>query len=284
MKLWYFISEAFRSLVEGKMVTVVSIVTVAVTLFFLTVFSLVAININLWVDQYKNEASVVAFFDVTLSDSATTDLFTKIKASPKVSSAKLVSREEAYATFSQLYGKEMLTAVESNPFPASVEIVPSPSIDVVTLKKQLASIRGIESVSVSQEWIDTLKSFRDSFKVAALVLIVIILGVLYFTITNTIKLTVFARMDLLVNMQYIGASWWYVRIPFILEGVIQGMCGALIAWSGVKIATLFIGKFDLFTGGPHLLGMLLAIGAVLGFAGSLDAVRKIPSTAARAER
>ncbi len=280
MKLFYFISEAFRSLVEGKMVTLVSVITVAVTLFFLTIFSLAAINVNLWVDQYKNEASVVAFFDVNIPDSSAEKLFAKIKNSPKISSARLISRDEAYKTFAEMYGKEMLTAVESNPFPTSIEIVPNPSVKTEDLTNQLKKIPGIESVSVSQEWIDTMKKFRDSFKVAAIILILIILGALYFTITNTIKLTVFARMDLLVNMQYIGATWWYVRIPFILEGVIQGMTGAAVAWGGVNIMAVVLNRFHLFTGGPNLLWILLGIGAVLGFAGSLDAVRKIPSTAA----
>ncbi len=284
MKLFYFISEAFRSLVEGKMVTLVSIVTVAVTLFFLSIFSLTVLNINRWVDTYRDEASVVAFFDITLPDSAAQAIFAKIKASPSISSARLVSRAEAYKTFSELYGKEMLAAVESNPFPASVEIVPHATTNPDALRKQLVNLKGIESVAVSQEWIETLQKFRDSFKIAAAVLILIILGALYFTITNTIKLTVYARMNLLVNMQYIGAGWWYVRIPFILEGIIQGMGGAAISWVGVQFMAGFLNRFHLFTGGPNLLWILLGIGAVLGFAGSLDAVRKIPSTAARAER
>ncbi len=254
--------------------TFVSIFTVAITLFFLTVAYLVMENVSRWVDQYNHQSSVVAYLELTLQDSTQTTLLKKVHKFPEVDKALLISRSDAYTMFASLYGKELLSAVEENPFPASIEIDPLETASLARLEKRLSQLPGVESVSVSKEWISSLTRFQSYLSKGIVALIVIMLLALYFTITNTIKLTVYARRELVINMQYVGASPWYIRTPFILEGMIQGVSGAFIAWTGVGILSLLLQRFSLFWGGSLLFVIMISSGAILGFLGSYGAVRK----------
>jgi cell division transport system permease protein len=273
-KITYFFREAFRALVEAKLMTFVSIFTVAITLFFLTVAYFGMENVNRWVDHYNHQSSVVAYFQLDLPEPQQTALYELIAKDSAVESAKLVTRAEAYGLFSSLYGKELLSAVEENPFPASVEIDPREASSLAQLEQRITAMDGVESVSVSKEWLASLNQFQRYLQWGIAALIVIILLALYFTITNTIKLTVYARRELVVNMQYVGASRSYICTPFILEGMIQGVAGAVLAWFGVETIAVLLSKFSLYWGGTMLLPLMLTLGGVLGFLGSLDAVRK----------
>jgi cell division transport system permease protein len=273
-QLPYFFREAFRALVEAKRMTFVSIFTVAITLFFLTIAYLGMENVSRWVEQYNHQKSVVAYLELTLPESDQKTLLKEVQKLPGIDKASLISRSEAYTMFASLYGKELLSAVEENPFPASIEIDPLESSSLVQLEKKLSRLSGVESVSISKEWISSLTRFQDYLSKGIGVLIVIMLLALYFTITNTIKLTVYARRELVINMQYVGASPWYIRTPFILEGMIQGVCGAFIAWAGVGVLSLLLQRFSLFWGGSLLFIIMILSGAILGFLGSYGAVRK----------
>ncbi len=254
--------------------TFVSIFTVAITLFFLTVAYFGVENVNRWVDHYNHETSVVAYLQLDLTESEQLTLFKKVETLPEIENANFISRSEAYTLFASLYGKDLLSSVEENPFPASIEITPEENNSLGELDEKLKSFQGIESVSVSKEWLASLNEFQKYLQLGISILVVVIIVALYFMITNTIKLTVYARRELVVNMQYVGASAWYIRTPFILEGMIQGVSGAFLAWIGVEVISVGLSHFSLYWGGTTLFPIMIGMGALLGFLGSLDAVRK----------
>ncbi len=272
--LFNSVREAFRSLVEAKMVTFVSIMTVAITLFFLTLTYLVVQNVGIWFEQFEDRPTIVAYLDLNLtpeSEQSATDAIAQLH---EIDSINFISRDEAYLIFSKLHGKDMLTSVEGNIFPASVEINPSETISPRSLEQKLMNIEGVESVAVARELLDTVKRFRRYLHISAIVLALIMIFALFFTITNTIKLTVYARQELVRNMQYVGASRWYIRTPFILEGMIQGGLGAFAAWIGIELLALLTISFSLYWGGYYLLPFMLLVGGSLGSFGSLTAVRR----------
>ncbi len=272
--LFNSVREAFRSLFEAKLVTFVSITTVAITLFFLTLTYLVVHNVGTWFEKLEENPTVVAYFELDLTEDGERNVANLIEEFPEIDSMKFVSRDDAYLIFSELHGKEMLTSVEGNIFPASVEIIPSDTVSTRALEQKLTAIDGVESVSVARELLDKVQTFRRYLNIGAAVLSLIMVFALFFTITNTIKLTVYARQELVRNMQYVGATRWYIRTPFIIEGMIQGVLGSFTAWIAIELLALLTISFSLYWGGYHLLPAMLLIGATLGSIGSLTAVRR----------
>lgn len=255
--------------------TFVSTITVAITLFFIMLVYFGIENLDRWVEQYNDEATIVAYLELSLNDDLQDTVVSKANRIDGIETVTFISRTDAYHTFSSLYGKELLSSVEENPFPASLEISLHENVDAKQVEQSLTEISGIESVSVSRDWLEGFERFRKYLRIAVNAVVVIIFLALYFTITNTIKLTVYARQELIRNMQYVGATYWYIRTPFLLEGVIQGGVGALLAWSGLSLISLALQRFSLFWGGEYLLPVMIAIGTILGFVGSLDAVRNV---------
>jgi len=272
--LFNSVREAFRSLAEAKMVTFVSIMTVAITLFFLTLTYLVVQNVGIWFEQFEDRPTIVAYLELDLTTDQELFVSEQITLISEIDSTTFISRDDAYLLFSKLHGKEMLTSVEGNIFPASVEIIPSDTASARSLEQELIAIDGVESVAVARELLDAVKRYRRYLHIGAIVLAMIMVFALFFTITNTIKLTVYARQELVRNMRYVGASRWYIRIPFIIEGMLQGVLGAFAAWIGIELLALLTISFPLYWGGYYLLPAMLLIGGSLGSFGSLTAVRR----------
>jgi len=273
----YFIREMFGNLYRSKLLTMVSVVTTGVLLFFLLVLSLVLLNIRLWIDGSENQPQVSVYFDTKLTPEEEINLIETINLVAKPLKSNFVSREESYEIFSNIYGSDMLTAVEDNPFPAVLELAFSKEIEsgkINLLSQKIGDFEGVESVVYSQEWLKKLEDFRNSVSKGLAVFAVIMIAVVFFTITNTIKLSVYAREDMIRNMQYIGASGWYIRTPFVLEGIVQGILGAAFAIIALVPVKILAGNFQFYWGSPQFFAGIVIFGAFLGFFGSFFAVKK----------
>jgi len=277
----YFFKEALRGLYQAKLMTFVAILSIGFALFLAGGLGIVYININGWVKEASNRVEAVAF----INDSAATDsasvasLLKTIRQCPHVAQARYVSKKEAWEHFKVIYGADMLNAVDDNPFPASVEIsLPQRSQSVnsaLDLQKELQRIPHIDDTRISHQWVALLQRVKSYFLVATIVIAVLLAMALHFMIANTIKLTIYARRELLRNMHFVGATDSYIRMPFILEGMMQGFIGSLLAVSAlwaVKIST--VSHISLYWGQWYLFFILFFIGVFFGCIGSLSAVRK----------
>jgi cell division transport system permease protein len=273
----YFIREMCGNLYRSKLLTTVSVITSGVLLFFLLVLSLVLLNIRHWIGGSDSQPQISVYFDTKLTPQQEIDLIATINSVALPMSSNFVSREESYEIFKNLYGSEMLTAVDENPFPAVLELTfsnESESGKINLLSQKIGDYDGVESVVYSQEWLKQLQNFRNSVSKGLAVFAVIMIVVVFFTITNTIKLSVYAREDMIRNMQYIGASGWYIRTPFVLEGVVQGILGAMIAILALIPVKMLMGNFQFYWGNTQFFAGIIIFGAFLGFFGSFFAVKK----------
>jgi cell division transport system permease protein len=274
---FYFFKEMGDSLYRSKLVTSISIVTIGVLLFFLICLSLIILNVRRWVVENENQPQMSVYFNTNLSQEQESDLLININSVANAKKSKFITREESYNIFQSLYGSEMLSAVDENPFPAVLELnfpedLPSGRIDF--LSRVIDDFNGVESVVYSHEWMKKLQNFRSSISFGLAAFSIIMILVVFFTIMNTIKLTVYAREDMIRNMQYIGASGWYIRTPFVLEGIVQGMLGAFIALAAIVPVKLIVGNFNFYWGNMRFVVGIIFFGAVLGFLGSFFAVKK----------
>jgi cell division transport system permease protein len=237
-------------------------------------------NINQWLNSAKNKASIVVYLEDRLNTDTVQreDFIKKIKLLPQVESTRFVSKNDAWNIFESLYGKEMLESIDENPLPPSVEItlknISLNTVEIDLLESELNQMNGVDGIQYSREWLTYLKKFQVRFIIITFVIGLILLMVLNFMIANTIKLTIYARKDLITNMHYVGATGFYIKTPFILEGILQGMIGSLMSLFGIWIVKISLFQYSLYWGEWYFFPAIFILGILFGCIGSMSAVRK----------
>lgn len=277
--LGYLVRETFRSLRQEWMMVSAAVLTIGITLFFFTLITLSLINVTNWVSSQEESAEITVFCSFDLTSEEEIALAEKIEKRSDVERVAFVSRQEGYEAFISMYGAELLEAVDENPFPAAIEVTPTKGAGAANRINYLAStlqlMPGVETVTFASEWHERVKRFKGRVWGVGGMMLLILFVAIFFSIFNTIQLTVFARSQLVDNMQYVGASHWRIRAPFLLEGVVQGSVGAFFAWLAILVLreTLFAG-IVLNWGDIFLFPLLLLGGSLLGLLSSYLAIRR----------
>jgi len=278
-KILYFLVEAARGFYQAKLMTFVSIMTIAATLFLICGVFIGMMNIDDVLKQTSAQADVAAY----LTESASADkalvssLTDTIKKMPEVRDVVFLSKDSAWSRFEAMYGKEMLEAVDENPFTASFDISlhegSRTAEAVALLQERLSKLGGIEAIRYSKEWLDYIKKLRDRFYFISAAAGLIVLLALHSIISNTIKLTIYARKDLVRNMHYVGATDLFIKMPFLLEGMLQGFIGGALCVCAMVVLRLLLPNISIKWHFSYL-PFVIVIGVFFGWLGSKLAVRK----------
>jgi cell division transport system permease protein len=276
----YVCSEAFRGLWQAKLMTALSIVTIAVTLLLLGGVGVGILAIRQWLAGLAGQVEMVAYLtDATAADSTQRiTLQTLVQEMPEAAAVHFVSKEEAMEKFIQMYGTQMLQSLEGNPLPASLELSLSPEARQTDganrLRSAIELLPGVDGVTYSREWLERLQTLQRWFVGGALIVGLGLMVAIHFLIANSVRLTIFARRSLIENMYFVGATRLYITMPFVLEGMLQGLIGAALAVLGLFAVQLVLGgvipRFNL--GAAALI--LLMLGTLFGFIGSRSAVAR----------
>jgi cell division transport system permease protein len=284
-RIFYFLKEAFRGLFHAKLMTFVAILTIAVTLFILGMTSVGYLTIRQGLASVSSRPGIILYItDETASDSSKAGrIVSQVSKMPQAAGVFFVSKDSAWKRFETMYGREMLTAVDGNPLPASLEITLAAAYQtpdaVESFKKNLESMSGAESVQYSREWLGIIKKLHSWLAAGTAVVIPFIILALHFMIANTIKLTIYARRDLVRNMRYVGATDFYIKMPFVLEGMLQGLLGGCLGVFAMTVCRLALKNLPVCWGPPYfstsaLFGSIFLVGILFGWLGSMSAVRK----------
>jgi cell division transport system permease protein len=241
--LQYSLDEALSSLWRGRHSGLLSTATIALALFVLGAFLLVTANL----DRLGVEWSRSAELSVYLTDDVTPDQRRAIESALEpgdlVGSREYVSKSDALSRFKQTFG-DLASTVDGlgdNPLPASIEVRLRPgagvsaSIDV--LSTRLRGMPGVSDVRYDRQWLNRLLAAVGIIRGVGMALAAILTFAAALTVANVVRLGLYARRDELEIMQLVGAPQAYIRGPFVMEGVLQGGLGALIAL--LLLATLF---------------------------------------------
>ncbi|MBN1578588.1 MAG: ABC transporter permease [Chitinispirillaceae bacterium] len=281
----FFFKEAVWGFYQAKLMTFVSIISIAASLFLMSIIAVALLNVDSILRKGIDQADMAAYIkdETAGNDSVTADLLKRVRGQPSVRRAVLVDKDSAWKRFSSLYGTSMLEAVDDNPLPASLEIYLADDARSQETAGKLTDIIGhypeIESVRYSREWIDLVERFRVGFGIIVIIVAVIMNFILYFMISNTIRLTIYARKELIAHMQVVGATALFIKMPFLLEGILQGIIGGLLCVAATGILRLSLAHFPI-AWGPHSLPswslpiFIVLVGVVYGWMGSAGAVRK----------
>ena len=288
-QLYYFVRAAIAGLRGSRLTTIVSIATIAVAVIPLGGLWVVTGNMRALLDQFGNELQLTAFLDAKVRSDAGRSLAVRASAIPGVERVEFVSQEQALEHFrARLGGSALLEALEANPLPASLAIAlasdqRTPEA-VAAVSEALHALPGVEDVAGGETWIEGYGRALRLVRSAGMGLGVVLALATLLIITNTIRLAVYARRDELEILALVGASRTFLRVPFLIEGLLQGAVGGLLG-VGLLFAVfhvavpqlrdaleLFLGWSDPAFLSPRNVGILVAGGAAFGVTGAAAAV------------
>lgn len=228
----YFLHEVVISLRRKNLMSVASIGTVAVSLFVLGVFLIMVLNFNRLAGTLESQVQISVYFKDDATPAMEREITSQITGMQGIATVHFVSREEAMERLSERLGdqKYLLDSLEgTNPLPDSVEVTVKRADMVETAAAAISKIDGVEEAKYGQDVIEHLFDITRLVRIFGLILMILLAGATIFIIANTIRLTVFARRKEIAIMKYVGATDWFIRWPFILEGMVLGLIGGIIA-------------------------------------------------------
>lgn len=228
----YFIQEVFHSLRRNNWMTFASIGTVAVSLFVLGVFLILVLNMNRLAGMLESQVQISVYLEDHLTDREKRQIGYDIESLQGIDSVTYVDRETAKERLKDRLGdqKYLLDALsDDNPLPDAFEVtVTTPSV-VESAAGAIDSMQGVEEAKYGQDVVEHLFDITRLMRIFGFILMGLLGGATLFIISNTIRLTVFARRKEIAIMKYVGATDWFIRWPFLLEGIVLGCIGGLIA-------------------------------------------------------
>ncbi len=290
--LRYLVVRAFQNIRENKFLTMVTVAVITVSMLLFSSFLLLYYNLAHALQNWGHDVQVSIYLRDSVSEAEARSIMAELETRPEVVSAEYVSKEQALETFSRsLSGVAgIIDDLGTNPLPASIELTLRDDLsDSKAIQAFVESIqrKAFEDIDWSQEWVEKFYAFLDLLRWSGIVLAALLASASIFIISQTIKLGFYARRDEFEILELVGATPVFIRVPFLIEGIVQGLTGALAAEVLLFAAyravhgvldrglreTLVAISFQ-FLPSSYLAGIALG-GMTLGLFGSVFSVRKV---------
>lgn len=295
--------DALRSMTQSSLMSLASVATVAVSLLVLSVVLLLAVNLEFMATTVEEQVEIKAYFCApdevadpgstrcyqrAISPAEEQDLVRQLQAMPEVREAVFVSRAEALQRMKELFGeqRDILDGFEGeNPLRDSVEVKVFDAADARMIARRIERMDGVSNVTFGQEYVDKLLAFTRAIRLGGMGLVLLLVVATVLTISNTIRLAVYARRREISIMKLVGATDWYIRRPFMLEGIFLGAFGSLLAMglTGMGYQRLVLHMYENIPFLPvvspdelllNLTVVMILLGSLLGAVGSLISLRR----------
>lgn len=246
----YFFSETFTSLKRNFFMGFTAITTVAITLFIVGFFAIIVYDIQGIIGSIKSDVELAVYLEDNISEELKKYIEQEVISWKETDAVRYISKEQALERFKeQNEGSDILKEIQGNPLPASFEItLKNPEkIDQVALRfydKDGNYIEGVDEVIYGRKYVNTLFSITTIIGTIAFFIIIALLLAAVVLIFNTIRLSIYARRKEIEVMKLVGATNWFVRIPFLFEGFFEGFAGSVVS----IILLYFICNFLLIRG------------------------------------
>lgn len=284
----YYFHEVFLSMVRKRWMTFASIGTVTVSLFVLGVFLILIMNMTKLAASLESQVQISAYLIDGLTAEEQKEIARTMKDLSTISKIEYVPKEQALKTLQERLGeqKKILDALgDSNPLPNYFLVTVKNSFDVKRTAEVIAEIYGVEEVKYGQDVATNLFELTHLVRVFGLMLMAILALATVFIISNTIRLTIFARRKEIAIMKYVGATDSFIRWPFVLEGILLGFIGGSVsaiilrsfyAAMTEKIYTTlaFFPLIEQFPFMNYLTLFLISSGMLIGILGSTISLKK----------
>lgn len=288
INIGYFIKEGFQSVFSHGLMSFAAVCMIVACLIIMGSFSLLAVNVDDNLKQLEDENEFLAYIDESLTTQEIETLMGQVDALDNVAEVKFITREEAKAVYLEDHeGDGLYASIPDDVFRDRLSIhVKDLSLFTETVDT-VDDMPGVANLRAEGELAEGFVAVRNAITAVAWVLIAILAAVSLFIIANTIRLATFARREEIAIMKMCGATDWFVRGPFVVEGLLLGVMGALVAFliqwavyaavcrafveSGAVALFSLTAFGDIWT---RVLGIFMAAGAGIGALGSGFAIRR----------
>lgn len=281
------IREGFRSIKTHGLMSFATVSIIMACLIIMGSVALLSLNINYLIKDLEKQNEVVAFVDDEIEDEEEAKAIgSQILAVGNISAADFVSRGEAMQNYMSKYDKSLMEGIDETVFRHRFIIHLNDIEKLAQTKEALEGVPGIARVRAHQEYADTFVKIRNIVSGVALVLMAILVFVSMFIMSNTIKLATFSRREEIAIMKMVGASNGFIRLPFVVEGLVLGLLGGglgfLAQWGLYNLVTRSL--MESITGdilevvpflsiAPLILAVYLGIGVLIGVFGGVNAIK-----------
>ena len=290
-RIFYNIKQAVIQIFRNKGMAAAAIFAITAMMLILGLFFVISVNVNLFTEMVKQDYDTVEVYllDSTDQEKAQTIMDT-IENVDGVSSVEFRTRDQALDILKDRWGDSgyLLDSLGENPLPNSILIKVTDLSSANKVNAMASKLDGVESTKYYKETVDKLTKVTNFLQIAAIVIMLFLIIVSVVVVSNTIKLTVFARAKEISIMKYVGATNWFVRGPFLVEGIIIGIIsslatagitylfyGRIVDAIGVRVMTIL--SSPMVPAGylsVNLIIIFLAMGIGIGSTGSIVSMRK----------
>ena len=288
---FYTLKQAFIQFGRNRSMSLISIFAITCMLLILSLFFIMFINVNAAAESVKGDYNSIEIFLLDETTPEQADVMVQdMKQQKGVSDAFYKTKDEAMAEFKARWGDNgyLLDGLADNPLPNSIVVMISDLEQADALAAHAEEYEGIEDVKYYKSTVDKLLKATKFIQISAVILMIFLIIVSIIVVSNTIKLTVFNRSEEISIMKYVGATNWFIRGPFLIEGILIGVISAVLA---LAVTYLLYGQIvDII--GDQVYQMLstpmvpvgfliynfawifLALGVSIGSCGSIISMRK----------
>ncbi|AEF16568.1 protein of unknown function DUF214 [Thermoanaerobacterium xylanolyticum LX-11] len=284
----YYIREGLTNVKRNRAMTVASITSVTAALLILGLFLIIILNVDSMASQVESQLELKAFINDNYDAAEVAKVGEEIKAISGVKSITFESKKDALNNFKKQLGDKsyLVNGLENdNPMPQSFIVKVTDANMMKQVSEKIKKIDGVTQVSYGQDVVDKLLGIIKIIRIVGLFVILILFIISVVIISNTIKLGVFARRREINIMKYIGATDWFIRWPFLVEGIVLGLVGSVLAIAILGFiygyaSDLVNNKLIIFTLLPagvvirQSLVYFLAMGSLIGAIGSGISIKR----------
>ena len=285
-RFFFLIGQGFKNIFTHGFMSFASVAVITACLFIMGCFSLLTLNIDNMIAEMQSQNRVIAYVDEALSEDEARALESKVSKVANIETCEFVTREEAMTSFESDYDADLFENIDSSVFRHRYVLSLTDLSLMQETKADLEGIDGIADVRAHLRYAEQFVTLRNSVSIVSVILVVTLFVVSLFIMTNTIKLATFTRREEIAIMRMVGATKGFIRLPFVVEGLVLGALGGAVAYGLVALvyhlatqkllaamAFGFVVLVPFSTVALPLLGVFLGVGILVGVLGGVSAIR-----------
>jgi len=241
-----FIKTTFSNIKSNKQLFSLSVATNFIAFSVLGIFFLLFVNLDILFSSWDKHIQLIVYLDDKISNPNKKKIELLFNSNDKIDSIFFVSRDQAWESFRGKFTSKsnFVTSLKFNPLPDSYTLRfasgPDRLKNIRDFSEKIKNENGVESVEYGEKWISRFEKFMIFLRGFILVFGVVLFSGMILIISNTIKLSIYSRKDEIDLMALLGATHQYIKVPLLLEGILQGVSGSLLSLVSVKLIHLYI--------------------------------------------
>tara|TARA_B100001996_G_scaffold20964_1_gene16789 strand:+ start:3165 stop:4034 length:870 start_codon:yes stop_codon:yes gene_type:complete len=284
-KFIFILAEGFKNVWRHKSSAVSSIFSIYLMLIVSGSLLIISQNTNKLIEYLRDKYKIEVFFKDGVTEKRVAELVEDFKSINGVNTITVISKKDAERIFKSQFGDDILSILGYNPLPISCVINLKKDwpakIDIKPIIVNLRKYREVDEVNHQGKLISRIENYYETFLKVMVIIVSISLIISVFIISNTVRLTVLSKKELIKSLQLIGATKWFVKAPFIIEGLVHGLLATILSVYTIigilnfsKYFIYDLTRFDIFYDKVFIFQVLLSLSLLVGFIGSNRAISR----------